>query len=197
MKKKFYYRTSLGSIFLQMICLFMIGCSIYGCIEATSKLATNTIPQDKQGITIFITILFYLGVLLGIYLESTFYFGLIILEPTRIVNSGDNRLGLEKIQYQSSIDYLDIKEIDIRPLCQNSIGRKALLLRPIPYLCIKGKGKEIVKLSLGFMSLRVTKKLLIDLSKKCSALGNNITFDIDKLISDFKKALFAVKEKDY
>ena len=193
MVTKRFFKTSWDSLLFQSLIIAALGLDIYACIVSTHNvMVKNSIGEN--GIGIFAMIVFYLGIPIIIYLETTFIFGPIKLESTRICTNGDKRVFKEKIQYPASVEYTDIKGVTIIPIRKNSNGGSAQLARPIPYLCVETKKGKKVRFGLHFMSTRTVQKLLVGLHERCLKFNNDTDINVEKLINDFSEARWATKE---
>lgn len=191
MVKKFP-RFSLTSIILQIITIAFIILSIYFCFICTRGVIIDAINGKLEGIAIFASIIYFIGIILFINIELTFLIGNIILSDTSISVKGDIRFHKRKIQFPTSINYKDIANIEIVALRKNSNGKQILLSRPIPYLVLTNKKGNKFRFGLHFMSKKTVNLLLITLLDKCTEVGG-IHFDVTKLMSDFLNARLAMK----
>lgn len=187
-----YFRTSLSSIILQTIVLVALCFDIFACAVSTYALL-KIWTREQCVLGILGMTIFYLGIPLILYIESTFLFGNIRLESNRVFNNGDKRFPKEKIQFRASVDYIDITSISIIPLNKNSKGESLFLLRPIPFLCLKTNNRSM-RFSLHFMSSRTVRKLLLELSRRCKAVGNQISINVDSLLKDFLNSRLSITE---
>ena len=135
---------------------------------------------------------FYLGSFLFVYVELTFLIVNICLDVEKISVRGDIKYGREKLQYRTSIKYIDIANVEIVALKKNSKGQSALLSRQIPYLVITNKKGKKFRFGLHCMSKKTVKLLLEELLKKCEIIGE-IQYDVDTLYREFLEARLAVK----
>ena len=195
MKNKRYLRLSTSSIILQIITVLFIFGNFYFCgflILGAIKLGKDN-PDLWLGI--LLSVLLFLGGLLFVYIETTFYVGSIRLEKDRIANYGDNRIGRDKIQFKAVVEYVDISKIEIVALRKMSNGQAKYVTRPIPYLCIINKKGNKKYFGLHFIRKTTVKQLIEDLIKKCEEFNNPLTASIDDIMKDFEKAIWAVAEE--
>lgn len=193
--KKRYLKTSIASLIFQIVILAALILDINYIILITIGLAKGLKDSDLV-IGIILLVILYLGLVLLGYLEVTFYVGNIVLEEKRIYCSGDIRYGRDKIQYKTSVDYKDIKYIEIAPLRKRSNGQRASFPRPIPYLIIRTAKKKNVLFALHFMSSKTVKNVIDNLLEKCEQVGNKIEVDPSKLLKDFKQAALAIEPQN-
>lgn len=191
---KRYFRFSIASIFVQLFSLFLIAACIYYSFMGTREIINELTQGTYEVDVLIVTIIFYLGIPLCIYLELTFLIGNICLKINSICICGDIKIGSDKIQYPAEINYVDIEDIEIDYLWSDSRGKAALLSRPVPYLILTNKKGKIFLFGLYLMSRRTVKAMLNDLLKKCIEV-DGIQFDIDKLMSRYKfLGEFSIKE---
>ena len=129
-----------------------------------------------------------------IYTLTTFYKGIVCLEKDKIVSYGDNRVGRSKFQYPAFANYTDIKDVRVLALSRKSDGSSALIARPIPYLVIS-TNKRDVRFAIYMMRKETVRQLLTDLVNRCNSVNNYLTFDVEQLVEDFSKAVWATEEK--
>ena len=151
-----YFRFSIDSVILQLITIFFVVGGLYFAVLSTRETVNEIIQGELKPIAIFATVVFYLGSFLFVYVELTFLIGNICLDVEKISVRGDIKYGREKLQYPTSIKYIDIANVEIVALKKNSKGQSALLSRPIPYLVITNKKGKKFRFGLHCMS----KKLL-------------------------------------
>ena len=187
-----YFRFSIDSVILQIITLLFVFTGLYFAILTTREIINKFIQGDFKTNLLFISIVYYLGSMLFVYVELTFLIGNICLDVEKIWVCGDIRYGREKLQYPTSINYVDIVNVEIVPLKKNSKGQSALLHRPIPYLVITNKKGKKFRFGLHFMSKKSVKSVLNELSKKTKEI-KGFQFDSAKLFNDFLNARLAVK----
>ena len=194
MNKKRYFRTSVSSIILQGITIAFCGASFFyfgffliGMIKLGKE-------NPYLGINIFLIIVLFLGGLIFIYIMSTFYTGIVCLEKDKIVSYGDNRVGRSKIQYPAFAKYADIKDVRISALERKSDGSISLIIRPLPYLVITTNKTEVM-FAIYMMRKETVRQLLTDLVNRCNSVNNYLTFDVEQLVEDFSKAVWADEEQ--
>lgn len=187
-----YFRFSIDSVILQLITIFFVVGGLYFAVLSTRETVNEIIQGELKPIAIFATVVFYLGSFLFVYVELTFLIGNICLDVEKISVRGDIKYGREKLQYPTSIKYIDIANVEIVALKKNSKGQSALLSRPIPYLVITNKKGKKFRLGLHYMSKKTVKLLLEELLKKCEIIGE-IQYDVDTLYREFLEARLAVK----
>ena len=120
-----------------------------------------------------------------------FFTGCIKLDEDKIFSNGEIK-NFKKIQYPAKVKYIDIIEITVMVSRNATNGKYLNLSRPVPFLKIKTRNNKSVRFSLSFMASITLKRLLTDLKRHMKELGNDLDFDINKLVNDFKKAKFAV-----
>ena len=189
---KRFFRFSIDSIILQLITIFFVVGGLYFAVLSTRETVNEIIQGELKPIAIFATVVFYLGSFLFVYVELTFLIGNICLDVEKISVRGDIKYGREKLQYPTSIKYIDIANVEIVALKKNSKGQSALLSRPIPYLVITNKKGKKFRFGLHCMSKKTVKLLLEELLKKCEIIGE-IQYDVDTLYREFLEARLAVK----
>lgn len=187
-----YFRFSIDSVILQLITIFFVVGGLYFAVLSTRETVNEIIQGELKPIAIFATVVFYLGSFLFVYVELTFLIGNICLDVEKISVRGDIKYGREKLQYPTSIKYIDIANVEIVALKKNSKGQSALLSRPIPYLVITNKKGKKFRFGLHCMSKKTVKLLLEELLKKCEIIGE-IQYDVDTLYREFLEARLAVK----
>jgi len=193
MVKKTYFKTSVSSLLLQALILAGLALDIFFLIFFAIGLTKVKDNSDLITVIVLIVIL-SLGLFLIGYLESNFLVGNIVLEDKRIYCGGDNRPGRDKIQFKASVEYKDIRKIEIVPLRKRSNGTSKLLTRPIPYLSIETKKGKKILFGLHFMSSKAVDNMINNLMMRCELVDNKIEADPSKLLKDFKKATIAVDE---
>ena len=189
---KRFFRFSIDSVILQLITIFFVVGGLYFAVLSTRETVNEIIQGELKPIAIFATVVFYLGSFLFVYVELTFLIGNICLDVEKISVRGDIKCGREKLQYPTSIKYIDIANVEIVALKKNSKGQSALLSRPIPYLVITNKKGKKFRFGLHCMSKKIVKLLLEELLKKCEIIGE-IQYDVDTLYREFLEARLAVK----
>lgn len=189
---KRFFRFSIDSVILQLITIFFVVGGLYFAVLSTRETVNEIIQGELKPIAIFATVVFYLGSFLFVYVELTFLIGNICLDVEKISVRGDIKYGREKLQYPTSIKYIDIANVEIVALKKNSKGQSALLSRPIPYLVITNKKEKKFRFGLHCMSKKTVKLLLEELLKKCEIIGE-IQYDVDTLYREFLEARLAVK----
>ena len=189
---KRFFRFSIDSVILQLITIFFVVGGLYFAVLSTRETVNEIIQGELKPIAIFATVVFYLGSFLFVYVELTFLIGNICLDVEKISVRGDIKYGREKLQYPTSIKYIDIANVEIVALKKNSKGQSALLSRPIPYLVITNKKGKKFRFGLHCMSKKTVKLLLEELLKKCEIIGE-IQYDVDTLYREFLEARLAVK----
>ena len=189
---KRFFRFSIDSVILQLITIFFVVGGLYFAVLSTRETVNEIIQGELKPIAIFATVVFYLGSFLFVYVELTFLIGNICLDVEKISVRGDIKYGREKLQYPTSIKYIDIANVEIVALKKNSKGQSALLSRPIPYLVITNKKGKKFRFGLHCMSKKIVKLLLEELLKKCEIIGE-IQYDVDTLYREFLEARLAVK----
>lgn len=187
-----YFRFSIDSVILQLITILFVVGGLYFAVLSTRETVNEIIQGELKPIAIFATVVFYLGSFLFVYVELTFLIGNICLDVEKISVRGDIKYGREKLQYPTSIKYIDIANVEIVALKKNSKGQSALLSRPIPYLVITNKKGKKFRFGLHCMSKKTVKLLLEELLKKCEIIGE-IQYDVDTLYREFLEARLAVK----
>lgn len=193
MVKKTYFKASVSSLLLQAVILAGLALDIFFLIFFAIGL-TKVKENSDLATGIVLTVIFGLGLFIIGYLESNFLVGNIVLEEKRIYCSGDNRFGRDKIQYKASVEYKDIKKIEIVPLRKRSNGTNKTLMRPIPFLSIETKKGKRVLFGLHFMSSKAVGNMINNLMARCEQVDNKIEADPIKLLEDFKKARLAIEE---
>lgn len=193
MVTKRFFRLSLDSIFFQAILLAGFGFDVYACVVSTIQVISFWGKGDN-GLGVFVMVIFYLGIPMIGYLESTFLVGLIRLEPDGIMNKGDNRIGRDKIQYPAYVRYEEITSVSIVPYQKASNGKYASMVRPVPFLFVVNAKGKTMRFSLHFMSVKTIQRLLEDLQKNLGISGCKAQIDVETLLRDFKEARFATKE---
>lgn len=189
---KRFFRFSIDSVILQLITIFFVAGGLYFAVLITRETVNEIIQGELKPIAIFATVVFYLGSALFVYVELTFLIGNICLDVKKISVRGDIKYGREKLQYSTSINYVDIVNVEIVPLKKNSKGQSALLPRPIPYLVITNEKGKKFRFGLHFMSKKSVKSVLNELSKKTEEIKGS-QFDSAKLFNDYLNARLAVK----
>ena len=193
MKAKRYFRTSLDSLFYQVVTLAALSGAAYILILVPGIDHSAWTSRDWV-ISVVIYVFVALSCPVLAYLLSTFWTGSIRLDDKRIRNRGDNRLPREKIQYPASVDYEDIVKIEIAPLRRNSKNGYLRLARPIPYLRIKRQNGETALFALHFMSRGTVRRLLADLQSRLAPLEHGASINVSQLLDDFSRARWATKE---
>lgn len=193
MVKKRYFKTSTSSLLLQALILVGLALDIFFLIFFAIGL--TKVKENSDLITaIVLIVILSLGLFFIGYLESNFLVGNIVLEDKRIYCGGDNRPGRDKIQFKASVEYKDIRKLEIVPLRKRSNGTSKLLTRPIPYLSIETKKSKKILFGLHFMSYKAVDNMINNLMARCELVDNKIEIDPLKLLEDFKKARIAVDE---
>lgn len=195
MKKKYYFRLSFGSLFLQSILISAFILVTYYAIYFTYALIIVGSKDDFTAV-IIMTIVFYLGIPMIIHGELTFLIGNVQLNSQGICIRSDLKHGNEKLQYPTSINYPDIAEVTVKALKRNSKGQFVPISRPVPYLVILDKKGKKYRFGIYMMTKRAVRRLLVDLLDMCQKSNNDVHFDIEKLVKDFSAARFAVIEKE-
>lgn len=187
-----FFRFSIDSVILQIITLLFIFAGFYFAVLTTREIISEFSQGKIKTILLFISIVFYIGSILFVYVELTFLIGNICLDVEKIFVRGDIKIGREKLQYPTYVNYIDIANVEIVALKKNSKGLSASLLRPIPYLVITSKKEKKYRFGLYFMSKKSVKNLLNELSKKTEEI-QDFRFDSAKLFKDYLNARLAVK----
>ena len=195
MVTKCYFKTSFLSLFLQLILLSWLALDAFFCLRIGIVLFNeNEIAKLDNG-SILILILFFCAIPLFVWGEISFAFiGLIRIDENCIRNCGLKAFNLKKNRKIRYAMLKEVKSIVIMPLNENVRGEHNSMVRPVPYLCIKTQKNKSVHFILQFLAPITVKKMLIELSNRCKALGNDIDIDVNQLVHDFKKARFATKE---
>ena len=192
MKTKYFFRTSVDSLFLQVLVFLGLGIDIFACISSTYGIIAVWSVQEYP-LAIFGMIFFYLGLPLLLYIELTFILGVIRLEDDGIYNNGDIRLPREKIQYPVFASYNEIISLSIVACRNASNGKHINISRPIPYLFVLTRNKSTKRFSLHFMSKKSVLALLRDIDKMCALHQNVLDIDIDYLMKSFEEARFKAR----
>lgn len=191
--KRIFLRLSFMSILEQLFFIFLLIMTIkYGVVSSTIKLISECKDGNFDGHLILKTIIYYSGMLLFAYYLIIFYIGNITLNSTCIYVKNDlHTYGYrrkERLQYNASIKYSNIKSIEIISLRTDSRKKKVLVSGKIPYLVIENKNGRHVYFGLHRMTKRCVKSLLIELIKRIKETNKDFKADINKLLDDFSKS---------
>lgn len=183
MKRKIYFKTSAFSLIIQAIIVIFLLLDIFLAIFFTFGVLTFNFKFDfeKQVATVFVVI-FYISIIPLTYLELTFLLGNIILGKNKIYTHGDFKLGVFKTQHHAEMKYDDIKKVAVMALRRDSRGKYKQTLKPLPYILVESKNGRQVLFSLRYMSVKTVKKLLDELSNRCSGPAINV----HQLVKEFR-----------
>ena len=196
---KRYCRISVGSIFTQLLLLFLFIIATQLLIIYIFDIPTSDAWRPSKPLIIIASICyFFVYIPVAIYIVLDFYVGLITIDDTKIYSKGDIRPKEEKLQYPASVDFINIVSVKIIPWQRASNGKSNRLVRPVPFLEIKTKhGRtKTVRFALYFMSYRFVRSLLNEIIERCEKCGNPIELDMIQAKKDFINARFAVKEEN-
>lgn len=189
--KKRFFRLSIGSIFLQTVAVFFIISSVVLSILFTNKLIFNSINGSFDGYTVFVTIVCYLAFPMFVQEELNFIVDNICFKEDCVYAHGNFKNKRYKVQYRTKINYEDIVGVEINALRANSKGQLVPLLRPAPFLVLINKKGKKVRIGIYMMSKRTVRNILTELLKRIPTT-NEVKFDIDALLKDFKEACWSV-----
>lgn len=180
MKKKTFYQTN---IFWQLFCFMFLVAFIF-CFIVDVQLIIGIInnglgenPTDKT-FSLILLILFFIANLLIIKLFIRFEHNNIHLTNDKIYMNDDWNNKINKIQYYSEVNFVDIESIDIIWTKRNSKGKliKSRLVSAFvkkPYLSIKTKKGEIVNFFIMYISKKDVIKIINEISLRMNLVGNS------------------------
>lgn len=183
MKKRIYFKTSASSLIIQAILVTSLLLDIFLAVFFNiSYLTTNFRSDSERQFAIILSVIFYVGILPLLYFELTFLLGNIILGKEKIYTHGDFKLGVFKTQHHAEMKYDDIKKVAVLALRRDSRGKYKQALKPLPYILVESKNGRQVLFSLRYMSVKMVKRLLDELSNRCSGPAINV----HQLVKEFK-----------
>ena len=182
MKRKVYFKTSTSSLIIQAILITFLLLDIFLAVFFNiSYLTTDFRSDSERQFAIAFSIIFYVGILPLLYLELTFLLGNIILGKEKIYTHGDFKIG-PRIQFHAEMKYEDIKKVAVMALRRDSRGKYKQTSKPLPYILVESKNGRQVLFSLRYMSVKTVKKLLDELSNRCSGPAINV----HQLVKEFR-----------
>ena len=182
MKKRIYFKTSASSLIIQAILVTSLLLDIFLAVFFNiSYLTTNFRSDSERQFAIILSVIFYVGILPLLYFELTFLLGNIILGKEKIYTHGDFKTG-PRTQFHTEMKYDDIKKVAVLALRRDSRGKYKQTLKPLPYLLVESKNGRQVLFSLRYMSVKMVKRLLDELSNRCSGPAINV----HQLVKEFK-----------
>ena len=182
MKRKVYFKTSIFSLIIQAILITFLSLDIFLAVFFNISYITTDFRSDSERqFAIVFSIIFYVGILPLLYLELTFLLGNIILGKEKIYTHGDFKIG-PRIQFHTEMKYEDIKKVAVMALRRDSRGKYKQTSKPLPYILVESKNGRQVLFSLRYMSVKTVKKLLDELSNRCSGPAINV----HQLVKEFR-----------
>ena len=182
MKRKIYFKTSAFSLIIQAILITSLLLDIFLAVFFNiSYLTTNFRSDSERQFAIILSIIFYVGILPLLYFELTFLLGNIILGKEKIYTHGDFKIG-PRTQFHTEMKYDDIKKVSVMALRRDSRGKYKQALKPLPYILVESKNGRQVLFSLRYMSVKMVKRLLDELSNRCSGPAINV----HQLVKEFR-----------
>ena len=182
MKRKIYFKTSTSSLIIQAILVTSLLLDIFLAVFFNiSYLTTNFRSDSERQFAIILSAIFYVGILPLLYFELTFLLGNIILGKEKIYTHGDFKIG-PRTQFHTEMKYDDIKKVAIMALRRDSRGKYKQALKPLPYIFVESKNGRQVLFSLRYMSVKMVKRLLDELSNRCSGPAINV----HQLVKEFR-----------
>ncbi len=181
MKRKIYFKTSTLSLILQGIIVTGLLVDIFLAVFLhTSYINANFRSDSERQFALIFSIIFYVGIIPLIYLELTFLLGNIILGKEKMFTRGDFKP--IKTQFYSEMKYEDIRKVSVMALRRDSRGKYKQALKPLPYILVESKNGRQVLFSLRYMSVKMVKRLLDELSNRCSGPAINV----HQLVKEFR-----------
>ena len=188
---KTYYRLSASSIFLLLLDSFYLGIGVWSIAYATIRMINSS--RTTQIVIVYILIVL-------VILVGSFFLGRELLSGlSGCIKQDDSKIYAKaqfktkfRLQYPAEAKYIDIVDICIIVSSKATNGEYLSLPRSLPFLQIKKSSGELAIFSLNYMFPSIVKRLLTDLKQHMKELGNDLDFDVDKLVDDFKKARFSV-----
>lgn len=182
MKRKIYFKTSTSSLIIQAILVISLLLDIFLAVFFNvSYLTTNFRSDSERQFAIILSIIFYIGILPLLYFELTFLLGNIILGKEKIYTHGDFKIG-PRTQFHTEMKYEDIRKVSVMALRRDSRGKYKQALKPLPYILVESKNGRQVLFSLRYMSVKMVKRLLDELSNRCSGPAINV----HQLVKEFR-----------
>ena len=182
MKRKIYFKTSTSSLIIQAILIASLLLDIFLAIFFNiSYLTTNFRSDSERQFAIILSVIFYVGILPLLYFELTFLLGNIILGKEKIYTHGDFKIG-PRTQFHTEMKYEDIKKVSVMAFRRDSRGKYKQALKPLPYILVESKNGRQVLFSLRYMSVKMVKRLLDELSNRCSGPAINV----HQLVKEFR-----------
>ena len=182
MKKRFYFKTSTSSLIIQAILVTSLLLDIFLAVFFNaSYLTTNFRSDSERQFAIILSVIFYVGILPLLYFELTFLLGNIILGKEKIYTHGDFKIG-PRTQFHTEMKYEDIRKVSVMALRRDSRGKYKQALKPLPYILVESKNGRQVLFSLRYMSVKTVKRLLDELSNRCSGPAINV----HQLVKEFR-----------
>ena len=182
MKRKIYFKTSTSSLIIQAILVTSLLLDIFLAVFFNiSYLTTNFRSDSERQFAIILSVIFYVGILPLLYFELTFLLGNIILGKEKIYTHGDFKIG-SRTQFHTEMKYEDIKKVTVMALRRDSRGKYKQALKPLPYILVESKNGRQVLFSLRYMSVKMVKRLLDELSNRCSGPAINV----HQLVKEFR-----------
>ena len=182
MKRKIYFKTSTSSLIIQAILVTSLLLDIFLAVFFNiSYLATNFRSDSERQFAIILSVIFYVGILPLLYFELTFLLGNIILGKEKIYTHGDFKIG-PRTQFHTEMKYEDIKKVTVMALRRDSRGKYKQALKPLPYILVESKNGRQVLFSLRYMSVKMVRRLLDELSNRCSGPAINV----HQLVKEFR-----------
>ena len=182
MKKKRYFRTSKSSLVLQSLIVTALLITIFLAVFLNVSYFTLSFrTRFESHVAIVFAVIFYIGILPLLYFELTFLLGNIILGKEKIYTHGDFKIG-PRTQFHTEMKYEDIRKVSVMALRRDSRGKYKQALKPLPYILVESKNGRQVLFSLRYMSVKMVKKLLDELSLRCSGPAINV----HQLVKEFR-----------
>ena len=182
MKKKIYFKTATISLVLQGIIITGLLIDIFLAVFFNvSYLTANFRSDSERQFALFLSVVFYIGIMPLIYLELTFLLSNIVLGKDKIYTHGDFKIG-HKTQYPVEMKYDDIRRVTYISLRRDSRGGYKQSLKPLPYILVEGRNGRQVLFSLRLMSVKTADHLLTALSNQSSGIAINV----NQLVKEFK-----------
>ena len=182
MKRKIYFKTSTSSLIIQAILVTSLLLDIFLAVFFNaSYLTTNFRSDSERQFAIILSVIFYVGILPLLYFELTFLLGNIILGKEKIYTHGDFKIG-PRTQFHTEMKYEDIRKVSVMALRRDSRGKYKQALKPLPYILVESKNGRQVLFSLRYMSVKTVKRLLDELSNRCSGPAINV----HQLVKEFR-----------
>ncbi len=190
MKKKVFWQNSWCFCLLLSIVIIIESTFIFALYYTIFCDVSVLILQSK-----FITIIFYI-LAIGLWTLSikNWVRDRIILEQNRIYVPETKNKTVAKVQYEVSMNYIDIDGLFIVETQKDSLNRNDCSALPIPYIAIDCKDGEQKLISIQWYSKKRKKAIIDEIILRARNLGNDFTKETGEEIYN---AFIAERKREY